>query len=88
MLLDIRAVARTEAGDLIYVNGTGHFSLTEQGLAAMREGREADGADQYFRVAFTFETGAAQYSWLNRTLAVGVGEYRRGQVKMSIHEIR
>jgi hypothetical protein len=88
MLLDIRATVQTDTGHLIYVNGRGHFYMSEQGLTAAREGREPDAADQYFRVAFSFESGAAEYSWLNRTLAVGVGEYRQGKVKLSVHEIK
>jgi hypothetical protein len=65
---DIRAVLRTDDGATVYMEytGMGH----RQGLGPLDE---ADAAEAlYFRTIARFETGAAQYQWLNRLLAVGV----------------
>jgi Protein of unknown function (DUF3237) len=32
-----------------------------------------DPASYYFRINPLFETGAAQYDWINRVVAVGIG---------------
>jgi len=88
LLLDIRATARTRDGHLIYVSARGHLWLTPQAMQQMQQGKPVAAAEQYFRVAYTFETGAEAYAWLNRTLAVGVGEFRPGLVKISVYAIR
>lgn len=88
LLLDIRSTARTGDGNLITVAGRGYFSMTPQGMQEMQEGKPVAASEQYFRVAYTFEAGAEPYAWLNRTLAVGVGEFRPGWVKLSVYAIR
>ncbi|QXD15651.1 DUF3237 domain-containing protein [Rhodocaloribacter litoris] len=88
LLLDIRSVARTRDGNLISAAGRGYFSLTPQGIQQMQEGKPVPASEQYFRVAYTFEAGAEPYAWLNRTLTVGVGEFRPGWVKVSVYAIR
>lgn len=65
---DIRAVLRADDGATIYMEytGIGH----RLGLGPLDEASEA----LYFRTIARFETGAKQYAWLNRVLAVGVFE--------------
>jgi hypothetical protein len=40
----------------------------------LAQGETVDPTEYYFRVAPVFETGAERYAWLNKILAVGVGE--------------
>jgi uncharacterized protein DUF3237 len=58
--LDLRATLETNDGALIY--------LTFSGVR--------DDARQYLRTLPRFETAAPQYNFLNRLLAVGIGEIR------------
>jgi hypothetical protein len=56
--LDLRVTLQTDDGALIYMTFTG----------------VRDDANHYFRTAPRFETAAAKYAFLNRLLAVGIGE--------------
>jgi hypothetical protein len=51
-----------------------------------REG-QVEASAYYFRTAVFFETGAAQYLWLNRLLAIGVGTPRAGGISYAVHEV-
>ena len=56
--LDLRATLETDDGALIYMTFTG----------------VRDDANRYFRTLPRFETAAPKYDFLNRLLAVGIGE--------------
>ncbi|AKU95716.1 hypothetical protein AKJ09_02380 [Labilithrix luteola] len=58
--LDLRITLETEDGALIYMTFTGI----------------RDDANHYFRTLPRFETASPKYAFLNRLLAVGVGEIR------------
>jgi glucuronate isomerase len=58
--LDLRATLETNDGALIYLTFTG----------------VRDDARQYLRTLPRFETAASQYDFLNRLLAVGIGDIR------------
>jgi hypothetical protein len=58
--LDLRVTLETDDGDLIHMTFTG----------------VRDDANHYFRTVPRFETAAAKYAFLNRLLAVGIGEIR------------
>jgi hypothetical protein len=58
--LDLRVTLETDDGALIYMTFTG-----------LR-----DDAHHYFRTLPRFETAASNYAFLNRLLAVGIGEIR------------
>jgi hypothetical protein len=58
--LDIRLTIRTDDDHLIYIYSQGLFYTTP-------------GGETYLRITPRFETGAEEYAWLNRTLAVGTG---------------
>jgi Protein of unknown function (DUF3237) len=58
--LDLRVTLETDDGALIYMTFTG----------------VRDDANNYFRTLPRFETAAGKYAFLNRLLAVGIGEIR------------
>ena len=58
--LDARATLETDDGALIYMTFTGI----------------RDDAQKYFRTLPRFETASPKYAFLNRLLAVGIGEIR------------
>ena len=69
--LDLRVTLETDDGALIYT--------TFSGLR--------DDAHQYFRTLPRFETAASKYAFLNRLLAVGIGEIRADGPVHIIEEI-
>ena len=60
--LDLRVTLETDDGGLIHMTFTG----------------VRDDANHYFRTLPRFETAAPKYAFLNRLLAVGIGEIRSG----------
>src|SRR5215472_17942013 len=58
--LDLRVTLETDDGALIHMTFTG----------------VRDDANRYFRTLPRFETASSKYAFLNRLLAVGVGEFR------------
>ena len=60
LALDLRVTLETDDGGLIHMTFTG----------------VRDDANHYFRTAPRFETAAPKYAFLNRLVAVGIGEVR------------
>ena len=69
--LDARATLETDDGALIYMTFTGI----------------RDDAQKYFRTLPRFETASPKYAFLNRLLAVGIGEIRPDGPVHMIEEI-
>ena len=69
--LDLRVTLETDDGGLIHMTFTG----------------VRDDANQYFRTVLRFETAAPKYAFLNRLLAVGIGEIRSDGPVHVIEEI-
>src|SRR5216684_2450456 len=69
--LDLRLTLETDDGALIHMT-----------FAGVR-----DDANHYFRTLPRFETAAPKYSFLNRLLAVGVGDGRREGPVHTVEEI-
>jgi len=69
--LDLRVTLETDDGALIHMTFTG----------------VRDDANQYFRTLPRFETAAPKYAFLNRLLAVGIGELHAEGPVHAIEEI-
>jgi hypothetical protein len=69
--LDLRVTLETDDGALIHMTFTG----------------VRDDVHQYFRTLPRFETAAPKYTFLNRLLAVGIGEIRSDGPVHSIEEL-
>jgi hypothetical protein len=69
--LDARATLETDDGALIYMTFTG----------------VRDDARRYFRTLPRFETASPKYAFLNRLLAVGIGEIRPDGPVHAIEEV-
>jgi Protein of unknown function (DUF3237) len=72
--MDVRLVMRTEEGRHVYMSYSGVRSGPPEVLARLGRGEAVDPAEYYFRIAIRFETGDPDLAWLNRVLAVGVGQ--------------
>ncbi len=72
--LQARVTLCTDDGALILMHypGIGHGS--PEVMQRVNAGRAVTSADYYFRTAPLFETSAPAYAWLNKVIAVGVGE--------------
>lgn len=81
-VLDVRITLRTDDEALIYMTYRGlmHGLPTHPG--------ESETEERYFRTTPSFETAAEQYAWLNRIVAVGVGEGRQGGVGYRVYAVR
>ena len=72
--MDVRLTVRTEAGHLVFVHYTGIRTGSPDALAKLNRGEAVPPEDYYFRTAVRFETGAADLDWMNKAIAVGVGQ--------------
>jgi hypothetical protein len=45
------------------------------------------GPISYFRLSGSFETRASQYDWLNRIIAIGIGDHRRDRPIYNVFEM-
>lgn len=72
--LDVRLLLKTTDGALIVITyrflRAGHAST----LAKLDRGEPVDPASYYFRFIALFEIGSQKYDWINRIIAVGVGD--------------
>lgn len=77
----------TDDGALISVRNVGYRHGPPEVLARLARGEDVPADAYYFRTTPTFETGAAGYAWLNRTVFVASGERRASAVALSVFEV-
>jgi len=73
-VLDVRALLKTDDGELIYISWRG-IAYTPPGGAL------------FARIVPVFEAASAKYSWLNNLVAVGVYRPSAGNVAYRVYEI-
>jgi hypothetical protein len=85
--LDVRLVLRTTDGALIVMTyqclRAGPPSVIEE----LDKGEAVDPTSYYFRMNPLFETSAAKYDWMNRIIAVGIGQRLADGPIYSIFEV-
>ena len=74
--LDVRVTLRTDDGAAIYMTYRGIRDAAPDIAARLAAGEAVDPSRYYFRTAPVFETASETYAWLNRILAIGVGDRR------------
>ncbi len=72
--MDVRLTLKAEGGGIVYMHYTGIRTGTAEVLARLNSGQAVDPSEYYFRTAVRFETGAAELAWMNKVVAVGVGQ--------------
>jgi Protein of unknown function (DUF3237) len=85
--LDLRITLETDDRALIYMSFQGLRHGPADVIAALGRGEVVDPASYYFRTVPRFETSAEKYAFLNRIIAVGVGETRPDGAIHRIEEI-
>jgi len=85
--LDVRATFETDDGAAIYMQYPGVLVFNEAVLQAVARGEETRYGDTYFVTQPRFETGHADYAWLNSILAVGEGRVLPSAVEYRVYAI-
>ncbi len=85
--LDVRLVLETSDHALIGVRYRGIRHGSPDVLARVDRGEVVDPAHYYFRTNPQFETASAKYDWLNRILAIGIGQRTAEAVIYSLFEV-
>jgi len=71
---DARYLIRADDGALIQVFNRGFAHAPPDVQAKINRGEAVDPAENYFRLAPSFETAPGQHDWLTRTIFVGYGD--------------
>ena len=90
MLMDARAVLRTDDGAVIHMTYGGRIVIATELMARVRDPGERERIDRdsyYLRTVPTFETGSGAYAWLNNIVAVGKGFLLEGGVGYDVFEV-
>nr|WP_246419497.1 DUF3237 domain-containing protein [Neoroseomonas alkaliterrae] len=72
--MDVRLTLKSETGGIVYVQYTGIRTGTPEVLARLNAGQPVEPSEYYFRTAVRFETGAPELAWMNKVIAIGVGQ--------------
>jgi hypothetical protein len=84
---DVRMLLKTDDGVLVLMTYRGVRHASDEVNARIARGEQVNGSDYYLRTAPFFETSSRRYSWINRIVAVGVGERRADSVVYEVFEI-
>jgi len=85
--LDVRLVLRTTDEAHVAMTYRGVRAGSPEAIARVDRGEVVDPSEIYFRSIVQFETAAPQYDWLNRIVAVGVGQRRADGPVYSVFEV-
>lgn len=86
--VDVRLALVTDDGSNIYMTYTGVLELNDAVNAALAGGAEMAYGDCYFVTQPRFETGAADYRWLNHVVAIAEGRAITGGVEYRVYHCR
>jgi hypothetical protein len=85
--LNVRLVLKTRDEALISMTYRGIRYGPPDAMARIENGEVVDPTSYYFRINPLFETSNANYDWLNRVVAVGIGHRRADGPIYSIFEV-
>jgi len=86
--LDVRATLRTDDGVLIYATYSGLIIAAPEIFGRLLQAQDVPLNEYYFYINPMFQTGAQQYEWLNRLIAIGRGKVVRGGVEYRVWGIK
>jgi hypothetical protein len=85
--LDVRITLQTSDHALIFMSYQGLRHGSAEVIERLNRGERVASTDYYFRMAPVFETGNAQYNWMNRSLFVATGSREPTGPVYQIYEI-
>jgi len=86
-MLDTRYAMETGDGALIDIRNFGFRHGPKAVIDALARGEDVDAGKYYMRTSARFETGNAEYEWLNRIITVGTGKRDPKAVRISLFEV-
>ena len=86
--LDVRATLATDDDAFIYTHYHGYITEVPTILPRWSAGESVPRESYYFATTPYFETGAAQYAWLQRVVTVGIGTLVPGGVRYEVYAVR
>lgn len=87
LTLDVRLTIRTPDDALVHCSYTGMRHGPEAVMTRLAAGESVDPEEYYFRILPRFETAHPEYLWLNRLLAVGIGERLTAGPRYHLYEV-
>ena len=87
MELEARYVIEASGGELIYVDNRGLRHGPAEVVEKLMRGEPVDPTLVYFRAAPCFETEAAAFKWMTRSLFVCAGTRLPTEVLLSVYEV-
>lgn len=85
--LDVRTAFETDDSVTFLMKGLGMRHATADVMAKLARGEDVPPDQYYFRESMMFEAPAGKYDWLNRLIAVGIGQRKAAQVVLEVFEI-
>jgi hypothetical protein len=87
MLVDVRLTLKTDDGALIYLTYQGALRTSAEDMVRFKKGEILPKEAFNLRTVTRFETGVAQYDWLNDMIGIGVGTQEATGVVYQIFEV-
>ena len=85
--LDARITLRLDDGTHVLMHGIGLRHGSADVMQRLAKGENVAATEYYFRQSMLFEAPTGALSWLNRMVALGVGERRPDGVSLTIFEV-
>ena len=85
--LDTRYALETDDGATVEIRNYGYRHGPAEVIAAIARGEDVPHSSYYMRTQARLESGDPRYDWVNRTLFVGTGARRAGQVIISLYAV-
>ena len=85
--MDVRVTLKTDDGVTILMKSFGLRHAPAEVFARMAKGEKVERSEYYFREFVYFEAPEGQYDWMNKLIAVGIGERLPELVILDIFEI-
>jgi hypothetical protein len=86
--MDVRLTLKAASGGIVYMHYSGIRTGAPEVLARLNSGQPVDPSEYYFRIAARFETGSAELAWMNKVVAVGVGQRPPSGPTYDIYAVR
>lgn len=86
--VEARYTLETHNGALIYITNWGYRHGPPEVIKKLSAGTKVNPQAYYFRTTPRFETGSAEYSWVNGIISVGFGEKRANEVIITVYEVK
>ena len=85
--IQARYTIETDAGARILVSSEGLRHGPPEVIARLARGENVDPALYYFRTLMRFETADPAVDWMNRILAIAVGQREPQAVRLDVYEV-